>query len=447
MPGKRTFHILLALLCLCILLTACNSPSAAPSSNTKAKGAAPTATSSPVATQLLTPLHPTTTLPVPPTEDTCPPSGAGREMITAPLVLGTQPAIVYAHNTGTYDNPVSGELLRYDVATGQTKTLLVVQKAGIYGPQISADRQWVLFTIVTGAKERISELQMVRMDGQGLQTLYCSPNYSIQHPLWSPTEQYIAFYNMVNNHGTIFVLDTTTGFVQTTLTMPNTIGAVLHTWLDPTHLAFSETASDTTFGHIFLLDVTIPNQQYSDLTIALQQQYGDFDVLPTPTGPQLLISYGGCANSECIGPSSIKEKPTDGTTQRTIYDSNLYDVIQVRDLSEHSLLFIIGNTDTGTSTSDTSENGLWKIGTDGSGLVRLLPTTPTEYSFFNYNTQEPGANVSLDGSMYALQINSFKPDGTQINTLVYGSVNGGDAKTFATTDDNSQLQLVGWTTM
>ena len=448
MPGNRAIRIFfLIALFLSFLLVACNTASTTPPSRAKVKQVTPTATSTPVATQLLTPLHPTTTLPVPPTQTACPPSNAGRAMITAPLVLGTHPMIVYAHNIGTYDNPTSAELLRYDVTSGQTEKLLSVQKASIYQTQISEDHQWVLFTIVTGAKNRVTELQMVRLDGQGLQTLYCTPSYGIQHALWSPTEQFIAFYNMVNNHGTIFVLNTTTGFVQTTLTMPNTIGAVIHTWQDPTHLTLSDTATDTTFGYIYLLDVTQPNQQYSNLDITLQQQYGDFDSLTTSTGSQLIISYGGCNNSQCTGPSSIKEKAINSTTQHTIYNSNLYDVIQVRAINQHSLLFIIGNTDTGNASSDTSQNGLWKINSDGNGLTRLLPTTPSEYSFFNYNTQGVGSNISQNGTMYALQINSFKPDGTQVNTLVYGSLNGGTTKTFATTDDNSQLLLAGWTTM
>src|SRR5260370_3811983 len=44
---------------------------------------------------------------------------------------------------------------------------------------ISADGQWILF--VSGTASAPGRLQLVRMDGQGLQTLYCDTTRSEEH--------------------------------------------------------------------------------------------------------------------------------------------------------------------------------------------------------------------------------------------------------------------------
>jgi hypothetical protein len=111
------------------------------------------------------------------------------------------------------------------------------------------------------------------------------------------------------------------------------------------------------------------------------------------------------------------------------------------------MLFLIGNTENASTTAaDTQQNGLWKVNSDGTGLTRLVPTTLKQYSFFNYNTQNLWSNVSRDGSMYVLQVNGFMGT-TETDALLLGSVNGGSTKTIVSTEDGSQVALVGWTTM
>jgi hypothetical protein len=60
--------------------------------------------------------HPvSTTVPMPPTLTTCPPSGTARAAVVEPMLLGKDQNIVYIDNEGASDNPVSGSLKRYDV--------------------------------------------------------------------------------------------------------------------------------------------------------------------------------------------------------------------------------------------------------------------------------------------------------------------------------------------
>jgi hypothetical protein len=107
----------------------------------------------------------------------------------------------------------------------------------------------------------------------------------------------------------------------------------------------------------------------------------------------------------------------------------------VRAVTSKTLLFIVAN-----GNSDTSQNGLWKVGTDGSGPLRL--TTSGEFNRF---TQFPWSNVSRDGTKYVLQV--VIGSGSSITyTLEYGSLSGGSPFVFASIT-NTELETVGWTTM
>src|SRR5689334_22405240 len=73
------------------------------------------------------PVLPARTLPVPPTQTSCPKEGTARAAITAPLVLGTHENVVYLLNEyqqATVTTPAfAGILQRYDTTTGK-KTVI-----------------------------------------------------------------------------------------------------------------------------------------------------------------------------------------------------------------------------------------------------------------------------------------------------------------------------------
>src|SRR6266851_1152124 len=390
----------------------------------------------------------TTTLSMPPTQTTCPPAGAARAMITAPLVSGAHQNIIYTLNLGTYDAPSSGNLMRYDAQTGQKAVLMSAVNAHIYEAQVSADGQWILFVTTTGSTDRQTKLQALRMDGQGLQTLYCAPGFGIRQVHWSTDQHFLVFYNVIDEQGTVYLLDMRSGKLQIELIAPPDFGIILRTWLDATHIYLTEAPSDTLFFHVYLLDIHRgAHQHLSDLLSVVFRQYGDFD--SSYDGSHLLISYGGCPQGGCSGPSSIATQAITGGRQQTIYHSQVYDVIAVRAIDQGSLLFIIGNTFTSTGQNiDKSHNGLWAINTDGYGLTRLVPISAQQYYFLNYDAQEPWSNVSRDGSMYVLQVNGFRnaPQGlVETDTLFVGSLHSGQPRIFAATNDGSQLVMAGWT--
>ncbi len=369
-------------------------------------------------------------------------------MITAPLVSSAHQDIIYILNLGTYDAPSSGNLMRYDAQTGQKAALMSVVNAHIYEAQVSADGQWVLFVTTTGSTNRQTKLQAVRMDGQGLQTLYCAAGFGIRQVHWSTDQHFLVFYNVIDEQGTVYLLDMRSGKLQTELIAPPDFGIILRTWLDATHIYLTEAPSDTLFFHIYLLDIHRGARQHlSDLLSVVFRQYGDFD--SSYDGSHLLISYGGCPQGGCSGPSSIATQAITGGRQKTIYNSQVYDVIAVRAIDQGSLLFIIGNTFTSTGQNiDKSHNGLWAINTDGSGLTHLVPISAQQYCFLNYDAQEPWSNVSRDGSMYVLQVNGFRnaPQGlVETDTLFVGSLHSGQPRIFAATNDGSQLVMAGWT--
>src|SRR5712692_9400082 len=191
MRMTRFSHCIFALLgcSLIFLLAACGGTSANP-----------TPTSSPTTAvtpgETTTPVPAVTTQPVPPVQTSCPPQGSVRAAVTAPLALGKDPNIVYLvteynlSNTQNETGAPTSTLKRYDVTTGAKTEIVKIPGVTIDSPQVSADGQWILFVTIA---DHSNELQMVRMDGQGLQTLYCLQNGRISNMLWSSNQQKVLF--------------------------------------------------------------------------------------------------------------------------------------------------------------------------------------------------------------------------------------------------------------
>ena len=164
---------LVCLLCLFCLLAACeqgNSPGPTPTVGT-------TATVQGTGQGTVTPApNKTTTVastsPMPSTTTDCPAWGTARAMISAPLALGTHQTIVYTVNEGPFASPTIAILRRYDIVTGVKTDIVSLPGVSIDHAQLSPDGQWILFTATD--KPGSIKLQVIRLDGQGLQTLYCT---------------------------------------------------------------------------------------------------------------------------------------------------------------------------------------------------------------------------------------------------------------------------------
>ncbi len=89
--------------------------------------------------------------------------------------LGGHQNLVYIVNEFQGNTPTFGTLKRYDAATGRTTELIKIPDVSIFDAQISTDGQWMLFLARSATEEK---LQLIRVNGQDLQTLYCdTQNY------------------------------------------------------------------------------------------------------------------------------------------------------------------------------------------------------------------------------------------------------------------------------
>ncbi|TMC92880.1 MAG: hypothetical protein E6J22_08650, partial [Chloroflexi bacterium] len=173
MYSPRTFRYTFILIGLVFLFASCSTGGSPP----------PTTTPTSSSTARVTPT--VTTVAVPPTQTSCPVAGTARAWVTAPLALGSHQNIVYLvsehQGTGT-----TSTLKRYDLTSGNKTEIVKLPGVYISEAQVSVDGQWLIFVSQVNLQSR---LQMVRMDGQGLQTLFCIASGSITNVLLSANEQ------------------------------------------------------------------------------------------------------------------------------------------------------------------------------------------------------------------------------------------------------------------
>ncbi len=131
---------------------------------------------------------------------------------------------------------------------------------------------------------------------------------------------------------------------------------------------------------------------------------------------------GNCQGNQVQGPSTVSLVPVSGGATKTIYSSQSQAITALAPASATSLLIYIENT-----TGDLSQDGLWKINTDGSGLTRLTTASPLacQYSTEPY----PFTQIASNSQSYALL---YLEGGVQ--KLAVGSLTGGAATTIATGD-------------
>ncbi|GAC1665244.1 MAG: hypothetical protein PVS3B3_36790 [Ktedonobacteraceae bacterium] len=358
----------------------------------------------------------------------CPPSGKARAAFLPSLRLGSHPTIVYIVNEGI-STPTFGTLKRYDVLTGQKVEIVKLANTAIAWAQLSANGQWLLF--VAGAK-----LELIRMDGQDLQTLFCNPT-GINNVQWSTDMQHIVFDVFVNGAGHINLLTTSNGALQTEISGNMAVGnPLVFTWLDLHRFYFTYLQPDIGPTGLFLFDIRKePNQ----LPFSVFQRYfTDFD--SSYDASKLYITICACQRAQG-GPSTITVQPAMGGQARVLYTSSTLAATTVRAVLPGTLLFLISNT-----FGDMTHNGLWKMNTDGSGVTRLTTDQTSQFSVLNSFSQFPWSNISRNGSQYVLQLLNVNNPNNLTYTLEYGSLSGGSPFVFASIT-NVQLETVGWTTM
>ncbi len=455
----------IAAILLILLLTACGIGPTQLAGQTPTSGSTPVAT--PNKTQTGAPTPQTTTVVMPPTQTNCPlPVYSGRAAVTRPLALGNHPNVVYIFNQGNSPaNTSFSELKRYDVVTGNKTVIVHLAGVNITEAQVSNDGQWILFNSNTGTD---SEIQMVRMDGQGLQTLLCVLPTTLHNLQWSPDHSKIVYSaQAVSGLWNVLLLNMATGQVQPEIVQVNSapMGFQARTWLDNTRVylvGVPNPATPIPVRSLYILDTQKgPNQPVSNLLQVIapsQPRYcWDFDSDYHTTKlitSQCAVTFPPGSNPDRgiqQGPSAINSQAITGGTPQNIYSNQHLAVAQVRLLgySSTSLLLTIENHNYGSNVSiDTSQNGLWKMNTGGSGLQRLTTVDGNHESNLNLFSQYPWSNVSLDGALYAIQVTDIFSKANPLTTLYYGSLGGGNPTSFAFANPTAgTVEVAGWTTI
>jgi eukaryotic-like serine/threonine-protein kinase len=395
---------------------------------------------------------PTPTATLPATQTSCPAAGTARAAVMTPFKPGSHQNIVYIVNEFQGHNPTFGTLKRYDVTTGNKTEIIKLPNVTINDAQLSADGQWIVFSINVGGTEK---LQLVRMDGQELQTLYCMSSASDTHFFydlqWSANQQLIAFVSNLSSD--ISLLNAQSGSLQRVF-HPKTLGSNgiegyrLETWLDATRLYVLTQPLDQPADTLSILDITRgSDQDSSNLRQVFHSEAGFcWDNNSSYDGTALFTSQctgGDPRAGSTQGPSTITVEPATGGSLHTIYKSSTLAITNMRSITNNTLFYRVGNT-----SGDSSKNGLWKINTDGTGntfLTSISAGGPNSSLGLNQFTQYPWSNFSRDNSMYALERVTAQK-GNVTNTLFFGSLKGGSPTTFAAIS-GTVLALVGWTTM
>jgi serine/threonine protein kinase len=386
------------------------------------------------------------TVPVGATTTNCPAANTARAATLATLALGDHQNIVYAVNEGTSAHPTFGTIKRREAINGiKGVEISKMAKTYISDAQVSQDAQWVLFTAIVAG---VPQIRLVRVDGQGLQTLYCAPASAIISSVQWSYDQKLAVFNLTSSGSptpVTYLLDLISGNVQLELDPQGSLGFVPVTWLDNTHVYMTAIvpASDAPPQDIYILDtIKGADQHDGDLRTVVKgaRLCGSFDA--SYDSHNLLVSLcqsatpaGGGIPSPA-GPTTITIQSANGGTPHTIATIPQA-VTMIRAVSPTMLLLLIESY-----SGDTTHNGLWKMNADGSGLTRLSTDSNHTQSLCLF-TQYAWSNLSRDGKMYALQ--SFDPVTSTYN-MYYGTLTDTLPTQFASIS-NTELHLAGWTSI
>lgn len=410
--------------CLLFLISACSDTPLTQPASTHQTGSTPT-----VANSAATPTFRTS----------CP----GHPAVMPALPAGSHPGIIYlSERGGLQTSMTAAQLIRYDTVTKSKTILLSFAQTGeeITEAQISTNGQWILF-LATSLSENQARLQLIGTDGQMLQTLLCAPAYQISNIRWSPDSQHVAFAVSASNGQvtTIHVLDLATA-QQKVFTVNNYRP---YAWLDNTRLyviqpqgtlltsqqklSLLDTSQETTQPPLRLMPIASANA----LCGTFEKSIDGTQLFTSSCTP---VNANGCQGPATQGPSTLSVLPATGGLARTIYHSQDQAIMTLHPISSQSLLMYIENT-----SGNLSQNGLWKINTDSSGLTRLTTTAGRQCSDLGYPALYP--QIASSGQYYALRV----IDATSLReSLLIGSLSGGAPTIFETKDvDEGVLSLVG----
>jgi eukaryotic-like serine/threonine-protein kinase len=409
------------------------------------------------------------TAPMPKNQIACPQAGTARAAVlgSAPYQAQGHNAVVYSISSQDQAGKESGTLMRYDVVTGKSSSIITVPKL-LSNVQISGDGQWVIFSTYgdePGGQlvPLPSQIQMVRIDGQGLQTLYCASSSEspfrdiLASPGLDPGRN--GWQLFFADSDTMGILSITTGKILQKFSSDHSYQLLQWQSDDDINLLDQGTSGQSKASAQFNLvslntydTLSSANPRLPvNMSIPKSSACSDLD-LGTDFSPIFISQCQGRGSSSCSGcypnkgPSTIdimKQDPDTGNWSKAspIFTSSTLAIVQVRAITSSSLLFVVQNDD-----QYSNQNGIWKINTDGSGLQRLF-TAKSDATWLSGFS--PWFNAARDGSMYAFKTGSTQALG--YDQLFIGSLSGGSPTSIVADGvgniNNAQLEIAGWTTI
>jgi len=405
---------------------------------------------------------------MPQTQTDCPATNTARAAVMRPLALGSHQNLVYIYNEVHHNTSTAyGRLRRYNATNGQ-KTDIATSGIQIQQAQVSSDGQWVLFLSMPDPRGGLPVvmLQLVRMDGQGLQTLVCLPDSG---PGGGPLDKPAISFQWSVDEKTILlsyaVVDNPAGKATSTMTVLNvSTGALkpifldqgddlytysLVTWLDTTHAYIIKQGIEgpTPPATVFLINTATATVAHPGLVTILTTvtRFSNYSLDSSYDGTQFYSSY--CLQAASPFNTTIQVGPAMGGARHTIFQEQPADCVQVlRAIKPQTLLLLVV-----VSNATTSATQIWTMSLPGGSmqvltpLTSALPEVSNQSYALNETSQFPWSNVSRDGSTYALQ---EVDSSTQTQSIVIASLNGGKPTTIATMNPgSSSVSLAGWTTM
>ncbi|GHO84987.1 hypothetical protein [Dictyobacter formicarum] len=410
--------------------------------------AVPVATPTPSPTSPATPTPSATamsvTQPVPATQTDCPAPNTARAMVTAPLAQGPHPQIVYIAQD-VNNAASSNRIMRYDTVSHESHEIF--NAPGTYAIRdsiLSADGQWVLFELYDATKSAggaMVELRMVRVDGQGLQTLYCGVTAKLT---WSPDKKWIAFDDPIqapSSADTIHLINTTTGQYLDAVDIPQQNTPPGYNprpafWASPTQLYLSDVFGSNPF-HTYLLDVNNgAHQALSALPLVSTQPY----VLGLADGSNVYLLAPACSagattcSSGLAGMTAIERLSADWKAPQTIFHQSQLLLGNFSQVDKANLLVVASNP-----SASTLE--LWLVKADGSGATQLA-SAQADWKAYPNHIGNGSVTTSADGSMFAV---SNWPSATGTTPeIVYGEPKAGGTLTAVPQDSGTYQYALGW---
>lgn len=359
-------------------------------------------------------------------------------------------------------------LVRYDPLSGQKSTLMQLDGDDYtVNARISPDGEWVL--LKRSAQQGRQEVQLVRIDGKYLQTLYCAP--FISNVQMSPDQHYVVISRLYEsrryNGISTYSIDLSKGTLRLVLRQPgDQSGYEPLKWAGSHSLYMTESLTGVGGGgpfplrdrfNLYLLqDVGRDQSQQASnlkLLVATPAHSLCMDLDVTPDNSSVITSTctmsSNSQSTTQTGPSRIQIQLLHGGSAHVVYSLHRA-ITYVRAISPTTLLFVIGNLRYTFAASrftldprDEEQNGLWTIHTDGTSLTRIDTAARGSTSDFPQFAYNRGDILSHDNQRYAVLNNTSGSQGIN-SSIVIGSISKGKETTIETSQQPDHLHLIGW---